>query len=411
MLEVKVEKCAGIDVGKKFLAVCVLIGLANRKPVGEVRRFGTSVRELERLRAWLMESGCREAVMESTGSYWKPVFNILEGSLKIILANPEQVKALRGKKTDPNDSRWLASLLRHGLVQASFIPPRDIRDLRDLTRRRRTLLSDGASERNRIQKILEDANVKIGDVLSDVFGLSGQTILEALLENKRSATEIAELAHWRLAPKIPQIVEALEGHRMREHHRFLIRQSLAHMHYIEKMISELDVEIGKLLRPYQKQIELACTVPGIGPTAAASILAETGMDMSGDGPFPDCHHLASWAAICPGNNESAGVRKSGRTRRGNRWLRATMQQTAWAGVAKKNSAFQLRYQKLKPRRGPQRAITAVAHAQLIAIYWTLRHGIPYQDQIRQSEDERRERQIRHHLQQLTKLGHQIEEGV
>jgi transposase len=187
----------------------------------------------------LQETKCTEVVMESTGSYWKPVFNVLEGRLKILLANPEQVKALRGKKTDPNDSRWLASLLRHGLVQASFIPPRDIRDLRDLTRRRRTLLSDGASERNRVQKILEDANVKIGDVLSDVFGLSGQAILEALLENKRSATQIAELVHWRLNPKIPQIVEALEGHRMRDHHRLLIRQSLDHMHYIEKMIREL----------------------------------------------------------------------------------------------------------------------------------------------------------------------------
>ena len=408
MLEVKVERCAGIDVGKKFLAVCVMIGLANEKPTAEVRRFGTNVKELERLLAWLQQTGCTEAVMESTGSYWKPVFNILEGTLKIILANPEQVKALKGKKTDPNDSRWLASLLRHGLVQASFIPPQDIRDLRDLTRRRRTLLSDGVAERNRIQKVLEDANVKIGDVLSDVFGMSGQSMLEALLENKRSATEIAELAHWRLAPKIPRIVEALEGHRMRDHHRMLIRQSLDHMHYIEKMIGELDTEIGERLRPYQKQIELACSVPGIGPTAAASILAETGMDMSPDGPFADCHHLASWAAICPGNNESAGVRKSGRTRKGNRWLRATLQQTAWAGVAKKNSAFQLRYQKLKLRRGGQRAVTAVAHAQLIAVYWVLRNGTPYQEQIRQTEKDRRKAQIRHHLRQLTKLGHELE---
>src|SRR6058998_1422101 len=184
MLEVKVEKCAGIDVGKRFLAVCVLIGLANQKPVGEVRRFGTSVKELERLRTWLLESGCTEAVMESTGSYWKPVFNVLEGSLKVILANPEQVKALRGKKTDPKDSRWLASLLRHGLVQGSFIAPRDIRELRDLTRRRRRLVGDGAAEKNRVQKVLEDANVKIGNVLSDVFGTSGQAMLEALLENQ-----------------------------------------------------------------------------------------------------------------------------------------------------------------------------------------------------------------------------------
>src|SRR6266403_411049 len=211
MLEVKVENCAGIDVGKKLLAVCVLIGPANHKAVAEVRRFGTSVKELERLRTWLVETKCREAVMESTGSYWRPVFNILEGSLKIILANPEQVKALRGKKTDPNDSRWLASLLRHGLVQGSFIPPRDIRELRDLTRRRRTLVGDGAAERNRVQKVLEDANVKLGNVLSDVLGASGQAMLEALLENKQSPAEIAELGHWSLAPKIPQIIEALEG--------------------------------------------------------------------------------------------------------------------------------------------------------------------------------------------------------
>src|SRR5437667_7767830 len=273
MLEVKVEKCAGIDVGKKFLAVCILIGLANQKPVGEVRRFGTSVKELERLRTWLLESGCTEAVMESTGSYWKPVFNILEGSLKIILANPEQVKALRGKKTDPNDSRWLASLLRHGLVQGSFIPPRDIRELRDLTRRRRTLVSDGAAERNRVQKVLEDANVKIGNVLSDVFGTSGQAMLEALLENKRSAAEIAELGHWSLAPKIPQIIEALEGHRMTDHHRFMIRQCLRHMRTLEEMIEELDKEIALRLKPYQQQVKLACTVPGIKPTGLPASFA------------------------------------------------------------------------------------------------------------------------------------------
>jgi transposase len=407
MLEVKVERCAGIDGGKKFLAVCVMVGPANEKPVMEVRRFGTNVKDLERLRTWLEQTGCTEAVMESTGSYWKPVFNILEGGLKIILANPEQVKALRGKKTDPNDSRWLASLLRHGLVQPSFIPPRDIRELRDLTRRRRVLLNEGSAERNRTQKVLEDANVKLGNVLSDVFGTSGQAMLEALLENKLTAAEIAELAQSRLRPKIPQIMDALEGHRMTSHHRLLIRQSLHHMEYIEKMIGELDIEIAKRLQPYQKQIELACTVPGIGRIAAASILAEVGMDMSPTGPFSDCHHLASWSAICPGNNESAGKRKNGRTRNGNRWLRATLTQTAWAGAAKKDSAFQLRYRRVKLRRGAQRAVTAVAHAQLIALYWVLRNGAAYQEQKRHSEQNRREALIQHHLRQLTKLEYEF----
>jgi transposase len=408
MLEVKVENCAGIDVGKKFLAVCVLTGPVDRKPTEEVRRFGTSVKELERLRAWLMETKCTEAVMESTGSYWKPVFNILEGSLKIILANPQQVKALRGKKTDPNDSRWLASLLRHGLVQGSFIPPRDIRELRDLTRRRRTLVGDGSAEKNRVQKILEDANVKLGNVLSDVFGTSGQAMLEALLENKQSPAEIAELGHWSLIPKIPQILEALEGHRMTDHHRFMIRQCLRHMRTIEEMIEELDKEIAVRLKPYQQQVKLACTVPGIKHTAAASILAETGMDMSPQGPFPDCHHLASWATICPGNNESAGKRKSGRMRRGNRWLRATLTQTGWAGAADKKSRFPLRYQKVKLRRGAQCAVMAIAHAQLIGIYWALRNGIPYPEQVQGMEQDRREAQIRYHLQRLTKLGYEPE---
>src|SRR3989454_3812429 len=406
MLDVKVENCAGIDVGKKFLAVCVLTGPVDRKPAGEVRRFGTSVKELERLRAWLIEKKCTEAVMESTGSYWKPVFNILEGSLKIILANPEQVKALRGKKTDPKDSRWLASLLRHGLVQGSFIPPRDIRELRDLTRRRRILVGDGTAEKNRVQKILEDANVKLGNVLSDVFGTSGQAMLEALLENKRIASEIAELGHWSLAPKIPQMVEALEGHRMTDHHRFMIRQCLGHMRHIEEIIEELDKEIGVRLKPYQQQVKLACTVPGIKPTAAASILAETGMDMSPDGPFPSCHHLASWATVCPGNNESAGKRKSGRTRQGNRWLRATLTQTGWAGAADKKSLFQLRYQRVKLRRGGQHAGLPIAHAPIIAIYLALRNGTPHPQQNPRLEKGRPEAQIRHHLQRLTKLGYE-----
>lgn len=411
MLEVQVERGAGIDVAKKFVVVCVVTGPADQKPVEEVRRFGTNVKELERLRAWLVEKGCTHALMESTGSYWKPIFNILEGGVKLILANPEQVKALRGKKTDPKDSRWLAGLLRHGLVQPSFIPPRDIRELRDLTRRRRILVGDGTAERNRVQKILEDANVKIGDVLSDVFGLSGQAVLEGLLENQENAQQVVKRVHWSLQAKIPKLIEALEGHRMTEHHRFMIRQSLDHMRHIETQVVELDKEIQRRLQPYQKQVKLACSVPGIGVTSAASILAETGMDMSPEGPFPDCHHMASWSTVCPGNNESGGKRKSGHMRRGNRWLKATITQTAWAGIRKKNSSFQSRYYRTKSRRGPQRAIMAVAHAQLIAIYWALRTGVPYEEQNQMTENERRKKQIEYHLRQLEKLGHELEEVI
>lgn len=406
MLEVKVERCAGIDVHKKFLMVCVMIGLGQEKPSIEVRRFGTSVPELQRLKAWLVENSCAEAVMESTGSYWKPVFNILEGKLKVTLVNAEKAKALRGKKTDPNDARWLASLLRHGLIQPSFIPPKDIRELRDLTRRRRKLMQIGASERNRVQNILEDANVKLGNVLSDVFGMSGQAMLEALLENKMNAEQMAELAQGRLRPKIPEIVEVLEGHAMSDHHRMLLRQILKHMAFIEDMVEELDKEIWKKLEPYEKQVELACSIPGIGRDAAASILAETGPDMSEEGPFPKCHQFASWAGICPGNNESGGKRKSGKTRKANRWLRSTLAQTALAGAAKKNSAFRDRYQRLKARRGPQRAATAVAHAQLIALYWVLRNGAPYQQQVQQMDSQRRDSMIRHHLKRLSELGYE-----
>ena len=231
-------------------------------------------------------------------------------------------------------------------------------------------------------------------------------MLEGLLDNKRSAAEIAELGHWSLAPKIPQIVEALEGHRMNDHHRFLVRQALQHMRYIEKMIEELDTEITAKLKPYQKQMELACTVPGIGRVSAATILAETGMDMSPEGPFPDCHHLASWAAICPGNDESAGKRRSGKTRQGNRWLRAVLTQTGFAAAAAKNSIFRMRFQRIKLRRGGQRAVIAIAHAQLIAIYWAVRNGTPHPEQVKQMEQDRREAQIRHHLQRLSKLGYE-----
>lgn len=405
MLDVKVERCAGIDVGKKFMDVCILTGPVHCKPVEEVRRFGANVQDLEALRIWLMEKGCSEVVMESTGSYWKPVFNILEGHFKVILANPEQVKALRGKKTDRKDCRWLAGLLRHGLVQPSFIPPHDIRELRDLTRRRRTLLQNGTEERNRVQKVLEDANVKIGNVLTDVFGISGQAMLEALLENKLNAEQVADLARGTLRRKIPQIVEALAGHRMSDHHRLLIGQALKHMQFIEEMVEELDKQIDEKLKPYEKQVQLACTIPGIAKDAAASILAETGMDMSDNGPFSSCHHLASWAGVCPGNNSSGGKRKTAHIRKGNRWLKSTLSQTAWAGAAKKNSSFQFRYQRLKTRRGSKRAAVAIGHAQIIALYWVLRNGVPYQQQHSDLEQRQRESLIRHHLRRLTQLGY------
>jgi len=406
MLEVKLERCAGIDVGKKYIDVCLLIGPVDHKPAEEVRRFGTTTRELEQCRAWLLEKGCTDVVMESTGSYWKPIFNILEGHVKVTLANPEHVKALRGKKTDRKDCRWLAGLMRHGLVQPSFIPPRDIRELRDLTRRRRVLLQNGGEERNRIQKILEDANIKIGSVLSDVFCMSGQAILESLMDNKLKPEEMAQFARGRARAKIPQLVEALEAHRKTDHHRLLIGQALRHMQFIEKMIEELDEQIRERLKPHQKQFELACTVPGIGPDSAAAILAEIGMDMSDDGPFASCHHLASWAGMCPGNNSSGGKQKNSRIRKGNRWLKATLCQTGWAAAATNGSSFQSRHRRIRARRGAQRANIAVGHAQLIALYWVLRLGVPYEKHHQNIPAEDRQSRIQHHLRRLAELGYQ-----
>jgi transposase len=405
MINAVVERCAGIDVGKKFAMVCILVGAASAEPRTEIRRFGTTMRELEKLKTWLTENGCTEVVMESTGSYWKPIFNVLENSTKVVLANAEHVKNLRGHKTDPKDSRWLAHLLRHGLIRGSFIPPRDIRELRDLTRRRRQLLADGTSERNRIQKVLEDGNVKLASVLSDLFGRSGQAMLEALLENEKTPEQIAQFAQGRLKPKVPQIIGSLEDHRLTDHHRFMVRQSLQHMEFVEKLISEIDVEILNKLKPYQEQFELLQTIPGIRKDSAASILAEIGPDMK---QFPTAGHLSSWAGICPGNYASAGKRKSGRIRKGNRWLRGTLSQSAWAAAAKKNSSFRARYFRLKPNGGSKRAIVAVAHSLLVVAYYVLTTGIGYKESgPGYLEEKRRKALVRHHMRRLGELGHPV----
>jgi len=407
MIKAVVENCAGIDVGKRFVMVCLMVGAASAEPRTEIRRFGTTVAELEKLRGWLLENGCTDVVMESTGSYWKPIFNVLENSIKVLLANAEHVKNLRGHKTDPNDSRWLAHLLRHGLIRGSFIPPRDIRELRDLTRRRRQLLAEGTSERNRIQKVLEDGNVKLASVLSDLFGRSGQAMLEALLENEKTPQQIAQFALGKLKPKVPQIIASLEEHRLTDHHRFMVRQALQHMEFLEKMISEIDTEILQKLKAYQEQFELLQTIPGIRKDSAASILAEVGPDMK---QFATAGNLTSWAGICPGNYESAGKRKSGRIRKGNRWLRGTLSQSAWAAAAKKDSYFRTRYYRLKPRRGSKRAIVAVAHSLLVVVYQVLATGKPYQEPGPGYLDERRRNAlVRHHIRRLRELGHAVPE--
>lgn len=317
MIPAIIERCAGIDVGEKFLAVCVMTGPAHEEAKAEVRKFGTVGNELESLRKWLQSEGCTHVVMESTGVYWKPVLNILEDdpqyNLKVILANPQQVKAITGHKTDPHDARWLAHLLRHGMIRPSFIPPRAIRELRDFTRRRKQMIGIAADERNRVQKVLEDANVKIGDVLSDVFGLSGQLMLEALVnglggDGRPSAFDIAQLARGHAKKKLNELTAALEGHQMRDTHRTLIRHAMRHMAFLTEEIEALDQNIAALIQEANltPAYELLQTIPGIRSQAAATILAESGPDMK---QFPKAANFSSWSGLAPGNNESAGKKK------------------------------------------------------------------------------------------------------
>ncbi len=299
----------------------------------------------------------------------------------------------------------MASLLRHGLIRPSFVPPRAIRELRDLTRYRKKLLANGAAERNRVQKVLEDANIKLGSVLTDVFGASGQRMLSALTQRDSIDVEaVARLAHWRLQPKIQQIHKALEG-RVTAHHRFLIQLSLDHMHYIEQQILRLDEEIVRRLAPYQKEYELLQTIPGIAQTSAASVLAEIGSDMSA---FADGDHLASWTGICPGNNESAGKKFSGKTRKGNPNLMEHLVDCSWGATRKKNSRFKARYYSIKARRGSKRAAVAIAHTLLLTVFAVLKTGQPYQEPTpRPMSEAQRLHKAQRLCRQLQELGYDV----
>jgi len=398
--------CCGIDVHKSSVTACLMWGPADQEPQSEIRRFGTMSGELKQLREWLKQAHCEVAVMESTGAYWKPVWNILETDIKLILANAKHVRSLPGEKTDNKDGRRLASLLRHGLIRPSFVPPREIRELRDLTRYRKKLLGNGAAERNRIQKILEDANIKLGTVLTDVFGVSGQRMLHALVENETVDVEqVAGLAHWSLEPKMDALKKALEG-RVTAHHRFMIDICLDHMSYIERQIIRLDEQIAKHLVPYQKEYELLQTIPGIAQTGAASVLAEIGPDMSAFDHDDD--HLSSWAGLCPGNNESAGKKFNGKTRKGNLQLTSTLVECAWGAARTKNCHFKSKYHRLKQRRGSQRAIVAVAHALLRTAFVVLMTGKPYQEPVRPPLSEtKRLRRAQHLCRQLRSLGYEV----
>ena len=406
MITAVVERCVGIDIGKKFLSACVMTGPANGEARSEIRTFGTTVAELKALREWIEKEQCTHAIMESTGSYWKPVFNILEGGVKVALANPHEVKARKGHKTDAKDAWWLAHLLRHAMVTPSFIPPRPQRQLRDLTRRRKKMLSAAGSEKNRIAKILEDANVKLGSVLSDLFGVSGQLMLDALLQGKAEPEQIAAFAKRSAQKKIPELIAALEQHQMNEHHRRMIGYSVAHLCFLEDQLAELDENIREQIREagYQKSWELLQTVPGVQEPTAAVLLAEMGPDTK---QFKSEKELSSWAGLAPGNNKSAGKSKSSSTQPGNRWIKGALTQTAWGVSRKKNCHLRDKFWRIAAKC-PPKAVIAIAHDVLTLSYFVLQRGTAYiEEGPRVLTEPQKQRIVRHHVRRLGRLGIQV----
>ena len=407
MIAAVIERCAGIDVGKKWLAICVMTGPANGEARSEIRQFGTTVPELKRALEWIVSEQCTDVIMESTGSYWKPVFNILEGSVRVALANPHEVKARKGQKTDNKDAWWLAHLLRHGMVTASFIPPRPQRELRDLTRRRRRLIQAATAEKNRIGKVLEDANVKLGSVLSDVFGASGQLMLEALLKGTADPAEIAAFAKSRAKRKIPEIIDALQEHTMTDHHRMMIRFSLEHLRFLEEQMLTLDDVIRNQIveAGWSKEWELLRSLPAVDSNAAA-VLAEMGPNTD---QFADEKHLGSWSGLCPGNNRSAGRSKSSHAKHGNPWLRSALTQSAWAVSRMKSGHLRDKFWRIAGKGVPARsrpiAVVAVAHDLLKLAYFVLQRGTPYEEERgKPMSEQQKQRLIRHHVRRLGKLG-------
>jgi transposase len=402
MIAALIERCVGIDVGKKSVVACVMIGAAADEPEWELREFGTSVQELRRLREWTVECGCTHAVVESTSVYWQPVFNQLEDALMVVLAQPQQVKARKGHKTDRCDAWWLAHLLRHAMIRPSFIPPRAVRQLRDLTRLRRSILGQATQERNRVEKILEKASVKIGSVISDLFGVSGQRMLEALLDGKGTAEQVASLVHGTLRRKVPALVAALENHQLDDHYRMLIRFHVDHLGFLEDKITAIDEAIANHIREsgWLEHQRLLTTIPGVGQTSAASILAEVGPNMDA---FGSERKLSSWAGLCPGNAVSAGKSTGSRTPAGNPHLKTTLSLCAIAASHSRAGSLKDKFDRIAPR-GRAKAATAVSHAILTNVFRVLQSRSDFREPTHHLSDRRKARLIRHHIRKLGKLG-------
>lgn len=397
--------CAGLDVHQESITACILNSPLDRKPKPFIKNFGTTTRELLQLQDWLAEHKCTEVAMESTGVYWKSVWNILESSCQLTLANPAHIKNMPGRKTDIKDAQWIAQLHRCGLVQASMVPTQEIRDLRDRTRYRQKLVHMITSEKNRIHKLLQDANIKLTTFVSDLFGVSGRALLEKLMNGEMLDEEqVRSLVKTKLKKKVPQLLDALNG-KVRLHHREMIRMHMNTIIFLEEQVIHLEKSIQELLKPYEEEVELLDTIPGINHDVAACIIAEIGTNMD---LFETEAHLASWAGICPGNNESAGVKKKSKSRKGNKHLKAMLCQSVWAIHRKKDCRITAFFHRVKRRQGEKKAAIATAHLYLRIIYHILSNKVEYSELGTHYLPNKKERTLEQLKKQIEKMGYAIQ---
>lgn len=398
-MQVVYERCCGLDVHKKTVVACVITAESK-----EVCTFGTMTNELLRLSEWLAHHQVTQVAMESTGVYWKPIYNLLEGDFEVLLVNAKHVKTVPGRKTDVKDAEWIADLLRHGLLKASFVPERPQRELRELVRYRRRLIQEHSHVINRIQKVLEGANIKLGSVASEITGVSGLSMLRAMADGEDNPKVLANMARGKLRDKMADLEKALQG-LVGTHQRFMLQSQLRHLDFLAEEISRLDQEVAERVRPFEQAIERIDGIPGVGRRNAQEIVAEIGVDMS---RFPTAAKLCSWAKVSPGNNESAGKRKSGRTGKGNPWLKSALIEAAKAASRTKDKYLSAQYRRLAVRRGKKRASVAVAHAILNSIYYMLRNDVDYHELGGNYFDERdRFSVVKRSVRRIERLGYTV----
>lgn len=398
-MEVLHDRCCGLDVHKQTVVACVIT-----PNLREIRTFSTMTDDILKLKAWLIECKVSHAAMESTGVYWKPIYNILEDAFTLLLVNAHHIKALPGRKTDVKDAEWIADLLRHGLVKGSFVPDRQQRELRELTRCRRSLIQERSRVIERIQKVLEGGNIKLSSVATDIVGVSGRAILESMLNGIEDPKVLAEMSKGALRNKKASLEAALKG-KMGQHQKLVLGTHLRHLDFLDGEIARLDEEIEQRMEPFKENLESLDEIHGIDKRSAEEIIAEIGVDMS---HFASSAHIASWAGLCPGNNQSGGKRGRGKTRHGNRWLRSTLVQAARGAARSKNNYLSAQYHKLVGRRGDKRAIVAVAHSILIVIYNMLLKHTAYQDLGAIYNDKRNEQHVVSRLvRRIENLGYKV----